>query len=138
MFDAAIGARLWPDYVATLDEVLAPGGRIGLQAITMAHARMLATRDTYTWIQTYGFPGGLLPSQTAIDEALAGHTRLAVLDRHSFGPHYATTLRLWRERFAAHTAEVAALGFDATTSPRGCARCGGTPARTGSPAAWRR
>lgn len=110
----AIGARLWPDYVAALDRLLAPGGRVGLQAITMPHQRMLATRDTYTWIQKYVFPGGLLPSETALDEALAGHSRLAVLDRCSFGPHYATTLRLWRERFTAQAAQVAALGFDAT------------------------
>ncbi|MEY2742620.1 MAG: hypothetical protein RIS21_988, partial [Planctomycetota bacterium] len=29
-----------------------------------------------------------------------------------FTPHYATTLRLWRERFFARLPEVRALGFD--------------------------
>ena len=34
----------------------------------MPHDRMLATRHTYTWIQKYIFPGGLLPSVTAIEQ----------------------------------------------------------------------
>ena len=33
--------------------------------------------------------------------------------RRDFGPHYARTLRLWRERFDAAAGELAALGFDA-------------------------
>ena len=39
----AVGERYWDAYFAALDEHLAPGGRIGLQTITMAHDRMLAT-----------------------------------------------------------------------------------------------
>ena len=67
----AVGERYWPTYFATLDRLLAPGGRIGLQAITMAHDRMLATRRTYTWIHKYIFPGGLLPSVRASRTVLA-------------------------------------------------------------------
>ena len=63
------GECYWDAYFAALDEHLAPGGRIGLQTITMAHDRMLATRQTYTWIHKYIFPGGLLPSVTAIGAA---------------------------------------------------------------------
>ena len=40
----AVGEAYWPAYFATLDRLLAPGGRISLQAITMAHDRFLATR----------------------------------------------------------------------------------------------
>jgi cyclopropane-fatty-acyl-phospholipid synthase len=107
----AVGESYWDTYFAVLDRCLAPGGRIGLQAITMGHDRMLATRHTYTWIQKYIFPGGLLPSVTAIQDSLAG-TRLRITGREDFGAHYAETLRIWRERFAAHASEVAALGFD--------------------------
>ena len=42
----AVGHEYWPTYFATIDRVLAPGGRVGIQAITMPHDRMLATRDT--------------------------------------------------------------------------------------------
>ena len=108
----AVGERYWPAYFRLLDRVLAPGGRAALQAITMAHDRMLATRHTYTWIQKYIFPGGLIPSVTAIEEAVAGTRDLRVAGRTDFGAHYAETLRIWRERFTARAAEVRALGFD--------------------------
>jgi cyclopropane-fatty-acyl-phospholipid synthase len=108
----AVGERYWPAYFGILDRALVPGGRAALQAITMAHDRMLATRHTYTWIQKYIFPGGLIPSVTAIEDAVAGTRDLRVAGRTDFGAHYAETLRIWRERFTARAAEVRALGFD--------------------------
>jgi cyclopropane-fatty-acyl-phospholipid synthase len=108
----AVGRSYWPAYFSTLDRVLAPGGRIALQAITMPHDRMLASEHTFTWIQKYIFPGGLLPSVEAIQETLAAHTGLKLTDRQGYGYHYAETLRLWRERFTDRAAEVDALGFD--------------------------
>lgn len=108
----AVGAEFWPVYFRTLDERLAPGGRAALQAITMPHERMLAGRDTFTWIHKYVFPGGLIPSTRAIEETARDHTRLRLARRDAFGAHYAETLRLWRERFTERADEVAALGFD--------------------------
>ncbi|MFG3371153.1 class I SAM-dependent methyltransferase [Streptomyces sp. NPDC048156] len=110
----AVGEEFWPVYFQTLDARLAPGGRVALQAITMPHDRMLATRDTYTWIHKYIFPGGLLPSVEAIDSTVQDHTGLHTVRRDGFGIHYAETLRLWRERFTERADEVDALGFDET------------------------
>ena len=70
----AVGEEYWPTYFASIDRLLAPGGRVSIQAITMAHNRMLATRRSFGWIQKYIFPGGLIPSLQAIDETLAAHT----------------------------------------------------------------
>ncbi|MGH3259167.1 MAG: class I SAM-dependent methyltransferase, partial [Streptosporangiaceae bacterium] len=64
------------------------------------------------WIQKYIFPGGLLPSVTAIEDSLARSTRLRITARTDFGPHYAETLRIWRDRFDDSADEVARLGFD--------------------------
>jgi cyclopropane-fatty-acyl-phospholipid synthase len=108
----AVGERYWPAYFTALDRLLAPGGRVALQAITMPHDRLLATRHTFTWILKYIFPGGLIPSVTAIEENLARHTSLRVTQRFDFGPHYAQTLRIWRERFRARRDDVLGLGFD--------------------------
>ncbi|MEW2125531.1 class I SAM-dependent methyltransferase [Streptomyces sp. NPDC087866] len=110
----AVGAEFWPAYFRTLDRLLAPGGRIALQAITMPDDRMRAGRDTFTWIHKYIFPGGQLPSTEAIDRVTAAHTGLRVERSDGFGTHYAETLRLWRERFTAGAEQVDALGFDAT------------------------
>jgi cyclopropane-fatty-acyl-phospholipid synthase len=107
----AVGERYWPDYFASLNRLLAPGGRIGLQSITMPHRRMMATRYTHTWVLKYVFPGGLIPSATAIERS-AARAGLRVAGRHDFGAHYAETLRLWREWFCAAEADVALLGFD--------------------------
>jgi cyclopropane-fatty-acyl-phospholipid synthase len=107
----AVGESYWPAYFSTLDRLLAPGGRIGLQAITMRHERLVATRKTYTWMHKYVFPGGLIPSVKAIED-VCRHTHLRVTDLRGFGQHYAHTLRLWRKRFNANTSRVAALGFD--------------------------
>ncbi|MEU8922014.1 class I SAM-dependent methyltransferase [Kitasatospora sp. NPDC048545] len=108
----AVGRPFWPEYFAILDRVLAPGGRVALQAITMPHDRMLAASRTYTWILKYVFPGGLIPSLQAITETAAHRTGLRVTGVDSYGPHYAETLRLWRERFTERSEQVAALGFD--------------------------
>ena len=110
----AVGWRFWPTYFQTLDHVLAPGGRVALQAITMPHDRMLATRDTHTFITKYIFPGGALPSVRAIEETAVRHTRLRVVDKMPLGAHYDRTLRIWDDAFTASGADVAALGFDET------------------------
>ncbi|MFH9394703.1 class I SAM-dependent methyltransferase [Streptomyces sp. NPDC017556] len=109
----AVGEEFWPVYFETLDRLLAPGGRIALQAITMPDDRLRASRSTYTWIHKYIFPGGLLPSTEAVERITTRHTRLRTTQCIRFGAHYAETLRLWRERFAERAAEVDALGFDA-------------------------
>jgi cyclopropane-fatty-acyl-phospholipid synthase len=110
----AVGKGYWPTYFATLDRLVRPGGRIGLQAITMPHDRMLATANAYTWMHKYVFPGGLIPSVEAIEDAVAQHTGLRIVHDRSFGQDYALTLRRWRRRFLDRWREVAALGFDET------------------------
>jgi cyclopropane-fatty-acyl-phospholipid synthase len=110
----AVGANHWNSYFQTIDRVLAPGGRVGLQAILQDDETVRATKDTYTWIRKYIFPGGQLASVEAIERALAGHTSLTVCDRYSFNRHYAETLRRWRSQFEERADDVQALGFDET------------------------
>jgi cyclopropane-fatty-acyl-phospholipid synthase len=110
----AVGDEYWSAYFRQIDGLLVPGGRFALQAITMPHQRMLDTRDDFTWIKKYIFPGGLLPSVEAIEEITRRETALRVTDRLSFGQHYAETLRLWDETFGANLDQVRALGFDPT------------------------
>ncbi|MCY7340948.1 MAG: cyclopropane-fatty-acyl-phospholipid synthase family protein [Pseudonocardia sp.] len=111
----AVGEKYWPTYFAALDRLLKPGGRVGLQAITMPHDRMVITRNDYTWISKYIFPGGVIPSVEAIEQNLARHTDgLRIVERRTLGPDYARTLAHWRENFTARWGSVAALGFDET------------------------
>jgi len=110
MFEA-VGEAYWPDYFATLERCLKPGGRAVVQTITIDEALFERYRRGTDFIQQYVFPGGMLPSRERF-EALARSHGLRVVDAFAFGADYARTLRAWRERFMARLAEVRALGFD--------------------------
>ncbi|MGW0178873.1 class I SAM-dependent methyltransferase [Nocardia sp. NPDC003345] len=107
----AVGCEYLNIYFRRIERLLAPHGRAALQAITMPHHRMLATRETYTWIQKYIFPGGFLPSTRLLAET-AHEAGLTVGERFSMREHYAHTLRLWRAQFTRNTDRIAVLGFD--------------------------
>ena len=110
----AVGANHWDEYFRAIDRRLAPGGRVAIQAILQDDYTVRATRDTYTWIRKYIFPGGQLASVEAIDRVIGTHTSLQICDNFRFGGHYAETLRRWRATFEAHAARVGKLGFDET------------------------
>ena len=110
----AVGERYWPVYFGTIERRLAPGGTAVIQAIVLPHQRMLATRRTYTWVQKYIFPGGLLPSVEAIEQVNRDHTGMRVEQVRRIGRHYGHTLRIWRERFVNRWPAIASLGFDET------------------------
>lgn len=108
----AVGDEFWSDYFEAIDARLTPGGRACVQAILMEHDRYLATRDSFGWIRKHIFPGGMIPSLTAIAAVCEQRTRLRIEDVRRFGDSYAETLRRWRRRFAEHRSEVARLGYD--------------------------
>jgi cyclopropane-fatty-acyl-phospholipid synthase len=110
----AVGEEYWPTYFSTVDRLLVPGGRFGLQAITMPHDRLIATRDSYTWIHKYIFPGGQVLSVPAIEQSVRDHTSLRIDERRELGSHYARTLHLWQDRFAERWQAIADFGFDET------------------------
>lgn len=107
----AVGYEYLAAYFATCARALRPGGRFALQSITMPDERFDSYRRNVDWMQTYIFPGTLIPSLGAIRAASSPHFAIAETD--DVGPHYAPTLRAWRERFVAALPEVRALGFDA-------------------------
>jgi cyclopropane-fatty-acyl-phospholipid synthase len=110
MFEA-IGESNWPNYMEALGRLLKPGGRAGIQVITIDPARFDKYRRTPDFIQTYIFPGGMLPTPDVF-EAKAEAAGLRVEERFFFGADYAATLARWRRQFLGAWPEIAALGFD--------------------------
>ena len=110
MFEA-VGEEYWPDYFAKIRQCLKPGGKAGLQIITIADRSFASYRKRADFIQRYIFPGGMLPSPAALRQqvAQAGLTWAGNLE---FGLDYAETLKLWRERFRAAWPDINAQGFD--------------------------
>jgi len=108
----AVGFEYLEPYFAIAARLLSPGGRFALQSITMPDARFDGYRRRVDWMQTYIFPGSLIPSLGAIRDAAApAGFRVEACD--DIGPDYATTLGHWRRRFLAALPAVTALGFDA-------------------------
>lgn len=110
MFEA-VGEENWPLYFRRVGESMEPGGRALVQAITIDETKFEAYRRNADFIQTYIFPGGMLPSDRAFCDAAAA-AGLHVTDRHRFGQDYAATLREWEARFLASWDAIRQLGFD--------------------------
>ncbi|MAY70416.1 class I SAM-dependent methyltransferase [Halomonas litopenaei] len=108
----AVGADYLPRYLKTLDQLLAPQGLALLQAITVRDQRYEAARREMDFIKRYIFPGGFLPSPTVLLQNLTQHTSMNLVDLDDIGPHYARTLREWRQRFEASLDQVGKLGYD--------------------------
>jgi len=111
MFEA-VGIEHYDDFFGACDRVLAPGGLMFLQTITMNERRFPAHVRSHDWIERRIFPGAQLASIAAILECLSRRTRLHVRELREIGQHYATTLRRWRERFLDRLDDVRRLGFD--------------------------
>ncbi|MEM9725737.1 MAG: cyclopropane-fatty-acyl-phospholipid synthase family protein [Pseudomonadota bacterium] len=115
MFEA-VGERYWPSYFSAVRDRLKPGGRASLQIITIDDRLFDTYRRRVDFIQKYVFPGGMLPSMTALREQTdaAGLIWDGAVE---FGPSYSRTLRAWRVSFGEAWNEVAALSgarpFDA-------------------------
>ncbi|MEP3724417.1 MAG: cyclopropane-fatty-acyl-phospholipid synthase family protein, partial [Parasphingorhabdus sp.] len=108
----AVGQQYWPDFLDSIARNLKPGGRAGLQYITIADDFFEQYAASADFIQTYIFPGGMLLSESRFRE-LAEARGLRWTDQNSFGIDYAETLKLWRDRFD-QAVESGALpaGFD--------------------------
>ncbi|MDB5456107.1 MAG: Cyclopropane-fatty-acyl-phospholipid synthase [Caulobacter sp.] len=110
MFEA-VGEAYWPSYFGKIHEVLAPGGRAGLQIITIRDALFEHYRSRADFIQRYIFPGGMLPSETRLRQEVE-RAGLAWREVARFGQDYAETLAEWARRFEAAWDDIRKLGFD--------------------------
>jgi len=107
----AVGAEYYADFFAALSRALRPHGQAAIQVITFPHDAYEAQLRGANWIQRYIFPGGVLPSLSAIETSLEG-TGLLLTGVRDIRESYALTLKTWRETFFAHIDEVRAMGFD--------------------------
>jgi cyclopropane-fatty-acyl-phospholipid synthase len=107
----AVGHDFYDTYFGTCSALLKPDGLMLLQAITIADQRYDAARKSVDFIQRYIFPGSCIPSVTAMNDSITRASDLKLAHLEDIGPHYATTLRLWRENFFRNIEAVRALGY---------------------------
>ena len=110
MFEA-VGKEYWQNYFETLSQSLKTGGNAALQVITINEDYAQEYQDSVDFIQTYIFPGGLLPSVEQL-KTLAAEHGFEVNNIYEFGYDYAKTCLLWKESFNNHSFELQVNGYD--------------------------
>ena len=109
----AVGHQYLKTFMARCADLLKPDGLLAIQAITIADRAFDQHKKSVDFIKRYIFPGSCIPSVTAISRA-AVSTDLRLHHLEDITPHYAVTLRKWRENFLANLRQVKDLGFSDT------------------------
>jgi len=107
----AVGHQFYDTYFRQCGRLLKHDGLMLLQAITIADQRYEQARKSVDFIQRHIFPGSTIPSVTAMLDATTRASDLKLAHLEDIGPHYATTLRVWRENFLRNLDAVRALGY---------------------------
>jgi cyclopropane-fatty-acyl-phospholipid synthase len=107
----AVGHHYLETFFRQCARLLKPDGMMALQAITITDQKYEAHKRDVDFIKRYIFPGSTLTSVTALCAAATRATDLRLLHLEDITPHYARTLREWRERFFCNIDKVRALGY---------------------------
>lgn len=107
----AIGHQYMSTYFEKCSSLLKPDGMMLIQAITIKDQLYTSALKDVDFIKKYIFPGGFLPSVAAMSEAISKSTDMKVFHLQDIGPHYARTLKHWRQRFFNKLDEIRELGY---------------------------
>lgn len=107
----AVGDEYYDTYFRQCGRLLKEDGLMLLQAITITDQRYEQARRSVDFIQRYIFPGSTIPAVTAMLDAITRESDLRLVHLEDIGPHYAATLRKWREQFFGNIEAVRALGY---------------------------
>lgn len=108
----AVGEKFLDTYFSCCSNLLKPSGVMAIQAITIPDYKYDTYRKSPDFINTYIFPGGFLPSYTAITNSLQKKTDLQLIDLADFSWDYAQTLKHWRKNFFDNIEEIQKQDFD--------------------------
>jgi cyclopropane-fatty-acyl-phospholipid synthase len=107
----AIGHQYMNTYFKKCASLLKPDGMMLIQAITIREQLYENALKDVDFIKKYIFPGGFLPSVAAMSEAIGKHSDMKVFHLQDIGPHYARTLKHWRENFFSKLEDIRKLGY---------------------------
>ena len=108
----AVGHQYYDTFFQVCARYLKDDGLMAIQAITIADHAFEQHKNSVDFIKRYIFPGSCIPSVTALLEAMSRSSDLRLFHMEDITPHYATTLRTWRERFFDNIDQVRELGFE--------------------------
>lgn len=108
----AVGHQYLDTFFAKCRSLIKPDGVMLIQAITIVDHRYKRALKGVDFIQKYIFPGGFVPSVSAMMRSVSTATDLRLVHLEDYAEHYARTLADWRERFDQRVGEIAHLGYD--------------------------
>ncbi len=108
----AVGWQYFGTFFRRCSELLSHDGAMLLQAITIDDRAYHVEKAGRSFINTYIFPGGCLPSMEIISRSIARVSDLREIHLEDITAHYATTLERWRERFLEAGDRLSELGYD--------------------------
>lgn len=108
----AVGHQFYDEYFSRCSQLLRDDGVMLLQSITIGEQNYKYHISHVDFIRKYIFPGGCLPSVTALSNAVGRSTDMRMLSQEDITPHYVKTLAFWRREFMNRIDEVRALGYD--------------------------
>ena len=107
----AIGHQYYESYFAQCAHLLKPYGLGLIQAITILDQQYAQARDEVDFIKKHIFPGSCIPAITPLLNAATRSSDLNLIHLEEIGPHYALTLRNWREAFMSQLEAVRHQGY---------------------------
>jgi cyclopropane-fatty-acyl-phospholipid synthase len=107
----AVGHHYLDTFFRCCSDLLEPDGMMLLQAITIGDQAYDQHKHSVDFIKRYIFPGSCIPSVTAFCSSMTRATDLRLCHLEDITPHYARTLRIWRNNFFNNIEKVRALGF---------------------------
>ena len=107
----AVGHQYLETFFQACSKLLHEDGMMAIQAITIADHAFESHARSVDFIKRYIFPGSCIPSVAAMCGAVARATDLRLVHLEDITPHYARTLRTWRERFFANVGKIRSLGY---------------------------
>ena len=108
----AVGWRNLDRFFERVGELLEPDGLALLQAILIDDRAYEVEKAGRSFITTFIFPGGALPSIEVMARHVRRRTDLQWLDVQDLTDDYVLTLRHWRQRFLAAAPTLQAAGYD--------------------------
>lgn len=108
----AVGHRYYDTFFRKCSGLIKPDGMMLIQAITIADQRYEQAKRSVDFIQRYIFPGSCIPSNTALLNSTTNSSDLRLFHLEDIGPHYATTLALWKDQLFTNKSEIIDRGYD--------------------------
>ena len=107
----AVGQNYLVNYFKSIKKNLSENGKAAIQAITIDDSLFDRYKTKEDFIQKYIFPGGFLPSKKKLYD-LSSSNGLEIKKYESYGSHYSSTLKIWRDEFLKKWEEISKHGFD--------------------------